>query len=94
MSEHDGNGGNGALDERIARSSLVDDLTITFDRADGTMKVGGRVVNYEVALTMCERAARHFETLLRVQAAGAAQQAIKENARVAAIIDRTRGGRG
>ena len=93
MSES-GSGGDGALDARIARADLVDDLTIMFDRADGTMKVGGRVVNYEVALSMCERAARHFETLLRIQAATQVKQTMAESARVQEIIQRTRGGRG
>ena len=94
---NDGNGeGNGDGSERVTLplEALVDELVLTYDRRDGTLKVGGRTVNLDVALDICLRAARYFETQLRVAAAQQVQQQVQEAHRVAAILDRTRGGRG
>ena len=90
----DGNGGgNGHERVTMELQALVDEVVLTYDRRDGTLKVGGRIINLDVALDICLRGARFFETQLRVQAVQQVQQRQAEQARVAALLDRTRGGR-
>jgi hypothetical protein len=94
MFDGDGNGGgNGHERVTMELEALVDKLELTYDRRDGSLKVGGRVINLDVALEICRRGASFFETQLRVQAAQQVQQRQAEQARVAALLDRTRGGR-
>jgi hypothetical protein len=94
MSEDYGNGASGTNGARIARSELIDELVLTFDRGDGTMKIGGKAINLDVALDMCQRGVRFFETQLRIQAAAQAKQQMVDTQRVQDLLERTRGGRG
>lgn len=97
MSDNSGdrNGdGNGKERVTLPLDALVDEITITFQRTDGTMQVGGRICNLEVALDMCRRAARHFERELRLQAVTEAKQRLDEQQRVQDLVAHTRGGRG
>lgn len=81
MSDEPGNGnGTGA-----SVPDLADQLVIEFNRSDGTMHVGGKVCNDEVALDMCNRAARYFETRCRVAAAAAAMQERAKEAQLAQV---------
>lgn len=90
MSE-DGNGaGNGQERVTLPLEALTDELTITFRRADGTLQVGGRICNLDVALDMCKRAARYFEMQLRLAAALEAKKNLAEQAHVQQMIDRAR----
>lgn len=90
MSEHDANGS-----ERVTLplEALIDELVLTYDRRDGTLKIGGRTISLDVALDICLRAVRFFETQVRITAAAAVKQQMQEQARVAALLDRTRMGR-
>jgi hypothetical protein len=91
----DGNGGgNGANTGKIPHEALIDELVLTFDRGDGTLKIGGRTINLDVALDVCLRGVRFFETQLRIQAAAAMQQQQADQVRVNDLLNRTRGGRG
>jgi hypothetical protein len=83
IGRYDGDGDNG----------LTDVLVLSYNRADGTFKIDGKVVNHEVALEMCGRAARHFETILRVQAAAAARQQMAQDAALAGIARNVVNGR-
>ena len=86
--------GNGANTGKIPHEALIDELVLTFDRGDGTVKITGRTINLEVALDMCQRGVRFFETQLRIQAAAALQQQQADQVRVNELLNRTRGGRG
>lgn len=92
MSEPADNGhvGGGAERVTLPLEALTDELTITFRRADGTMQVGGRICNLDVALDMCMRAARYFETQLRLAAALEAKKNLAEQAHVQDMINRAR----
>lgn len=96
MSESgDGNGaGNGKEHVTLPLEALTDELTITFNRATGAMSITGRVVTDEVALMMLARAVNVYESRTRIQFASAVKQQLDEQARVAALLERTRGGRG
>lgn len=96
MSESsDGTGdGNGKERVTLPLEALTDELTITFRRTDGTLVVGGRICNLEVALDMCHRAARHFEKEIRLQNVVEAKQKLEEQQNVKDLLARTRGGRG
>lgn len=95
MSEYDDCGGtNGQELVTMPAAALVDELVLTYNRADGTLSVGGRIVNLEVALEICRRGAMFFETQIRLAAAQAVRQQQADQARVAALLDRTRMGRG
>ena len=83
--------GNGANLGKIPHEALIDELVLTFDRGDGTLKIGGRVINLDVSLDICLRAVRFFETQLRLQAAQGAKQQQMENARVQEMLNRARG---
>lgn len=72
------NGGEGA-------SELVDVLVMTYDRSTGALKIDGKVVNNDVAVEICGRAMRHFETLVRVQAAIDARQQLASSERLAGV---------
>ncbi len=92
MSETGDNGSaNGGADQLIRRKDLVDELVLAYDRADGKLTVGGKIINLEVALNICQQAARYFETQLRLMAAQQVRQAAAEQERVRALLDRTRG---
>jgi hypothetical protein len=86
--------GNGANLGKIPHEALIDTLELTYDRGDGTMKIGGRAINLEVALDMCQRGCRFFETQLRIAAVGVAKQQQADQERVNELLNRTRGGRG
>jgi hypothetical protein len=90
----DGGNGDGANLGKIPHEALIDRLELTLDRGDGTMKIGGKAVNLDVALDMCQRGVRFFETQLRIQAAAQMQQQQVDQARVNELLNRTRGGRG
>jgi hypothetical protein len=91
----DGNGNsNGSERVTLPLEALIDEITITFRRADGTLNVGGRICNLEVALDMCNRAARHFEQQIRLAAVLTAKQQLAEQQRVQDLLAQTRGGRG
>lgn len=97
MSDNSGdrNGdGNGKERVTLPLDALVDEITITFQRTDGTMQVGGRICNLEVALDMCRRAARHFEKEIRLANVVEAKQKLEEQQRVQHLLEQTRGGRG
>lgn len=94
LDENGHGGGNGEARVTLPLEALVDELVLTYDRRDGTLTVGGRVVNAETALTICQRAVTYWETQVRLAAAMHVKQQQSEQARVAAILDRTRGGRG
>lgn len=81
MSDEQGVGANGVN----GASELVDVLTLMYDRATGTLKIDGKVVNNDVAVEMCGRAMRHFETLVRVQAAADARQQLSASAALAGV---------
>jgi hypothetical protein len=87
-------GGNGANLGKIPHEALIDELVLTFDRGDGTLKIGGRTINLDVALDICQRGVRFFETQLRIQAMAAIQQQQADQVRVNELLSRTRGGRG
>lgn len=62
MSDAQGNGngtGTPALD-------LVDRLELVFNRADGSLAIGGKVLGDEIALMILERAVRYYETRVRI----------------------------
>ena len=81
MSEDNGNGNGGPAE----LSGLVDTLELRFDRSDGTMHIGGKVVNNDTGLDMCLRAARYFETLVRVAAAAQARAQMTSDLAIANI---------
>jgi hypothetical protein len=83
-------GGNGNERVTLPLEALIDELVLTFDRRDGTLKVGGRILNIELGLMIAQRAVNYFETLVRVQAAAQMQQQQADKARVAALLDRAR----
>ena len=70
-----------------------DVLTITFTRDPWQIKIDGDIENLNVGLAMIEEAKRTLETQYRIAEGLKAQQAhsqqIKDNARVASLIDRT-----
>ena len=86
MYEADGGTGDGANLGTIPHEALIDELVLTYDRADGTLKIGGKTCNLEVALDMCQRAARQFEVQLRVAAVAAVAQQRAELERVQQIL--------
>jgi len=89
-------GGNGGGDQgsiTLPIEQLVDELVLRYNRADGTMHIGGRVVNNDTALDMLQRAARHYETILRLEAAARIREQAMDATRTAQILERTRGGR-
>jgi hypothetical protein len=91
----DGNGdGNGANLGKIPHEALIDELVLTFDRGNGTLKISGRVINLDVSMDICQRAVRVLETQLRLQAAQQLQQQQADQVRVNGLLNRTRGGRG
>ena len=91
----DGNGsGNGANLGKIPHETLIDELVLTFDRGDGTMKIGGKVINQDVALDMCQRGCRFFEQQLRMAGVLQAKQQMMDAQRVNELLERSRGGRG
>jgi hypothetical protein len=94
MSENGGNGEGGGNLGKIPHELLIDELVLTMDRGDGTMKIGGKVLNSDVALDMIARAQRYFETLLRIEAVAQVKQQALDAQRTAEILSRTRGGRG
>lgn len=97
MSERagDGNGtGNGAERVTLPLAELIDELHLTFNRVTGGMAITGRCVTDEVALMMLQRAANVYQARTRLQLAQQAQQQAEENKRVAALLERARGGRG
>jgi len=71
---------------KIPREALIDELVLTYDRADGTLKIGGKTCNLEVALDMCQRGVRFFETQLRMAAVAAVAQQRAEQERVREIL--------
>jgi hypothetical protein len=83
--------GDGAAD-RVG-IDLVDVLELRYDRVTGLLDIGGKVINADVGLAICNQAARHFEQVLRLQAAQRIAQQTAEAQRVQSILDRTRGGR-
>jgi hypothetical protein len=87
-------GGNGANLGKIPHEALIDELVLTLDRGDGTMKISGRAINLEVGLDMCQRGARFFETQLRLIAVQQRSQQQADQERVNELLNRTRGGRG
>lgn len=88
------NGGNGQERVTLPLEALTDEITIRFLRTDGTLTVGGRSCNLEVALDMCRRAARHFEKEIRLQNVVEAKNKLEEQQRVKDLLAQTRGGRG
>jgi len=89
-------GGNGAGDQgsiTLPIAQLVDELVLRYNRADGTLGISGHVVNNEVALEILLRAARHYETILRLEAAARIREQAIDAGRTAEILARTRGGR-
>lgn len=96
MSEADGPNGNGNGTERVTLplEALTDELTLTFNRATGGMSITGRVITDEVALMMLARAVNVYESRTRMQLAISVKQQAEQQARVAALLERTRGGRG
>lgn len=96
MSEPDssGNGGAGANAGGIPHELLIDELTLRYDRADGSLQIGGHCVNDEVALEILRRAASNYETRIRQAAALRMAQRAQEAKRTQELLERTRGGRG
>jgi len=95
MSEPDGNGsGNGANLKDPTHEALTDELVLTLNRGDGTMGIGGKVINHDVALDMCQRGCRFFEQQLRMAGVLQAKQQMVDQERVNELLNRTRGGRG
>lgn len=90
MSESDNGEGHGEKRVTLALEALVDELVLTFDRRDGRMSIAGRVCNDEVALMMLQRALNLYEFRTRGMMVAALKQQADENARVAALLDRTR----
>lgn len=91
----DGNGaGNGEERVTLRLAALIDELHITFNRVTGGMTITGQVVTDQVALMMLQRAANVYQARTRLQLAQQAQQQVEENKRVAALLERSRGGRG
>jgi hypothetical protein len=82
--------GNGANLGKIPHKVLIDELVLTMDRGDGTMKIGGKCISNEVALEMCARGVRYFETLMRIDAVQQVKQQQTENARVQEMLNRAR----
>jgi hypothetical protein len=82
--------GNGVHLDMVAHSDLIDELVLTFDRATGMLKIGGRTINLEVALDICQRGVRFFDTQLRIQAAAAMQQQQADQVRVNDLLNRAR----
>lgn len=82
--------GNGAERVTLPLEALTDELTITFRRTDGTLVVGGRICNLDVAHDMCIRAARYLETQLRLAAALEAKKNLADQAHVQDMINRAR----
>lgn len=96
MSEHDttGNGGAGEYGRAVIDlATLRDQVIIDYNRADGTLSVGGKICNLDVALDMCLRAARFFETQLRLVGVMDMKQRALEQQRVQDLLARTRGAR-
>lgn len=88
-----GNGTGGQEEITLAREALVDEIVVRYNRADGTMFIGGHVCNNDTALDMLQRAARHYETVLRLEAAARIRAEAMDAAQTAQILERTRGGR-
>jgi hypothetical protein len=93
MSDDSTGNGNGKERVTLPLEALTDEITITFRRADGTLNVGGRICNLEVALDMCNRAARHFEQQIRLAAVLTAKQQLAEQQRVQDLLQGTIRGR-
>lgn len=92
MSDRNG-AGDGAHGDAVPREQLEDELVVRFDRSDGTMMISGHVVNSEIALEIFQRACRHYETILRLEAAARLREQGMDAVRTAEILQRTRGGR-
>lgn len=94
MSENGDGKDNGKERVTLPLEALIDELTVRYNRADGTMQITGRAANDEVALDIFQRAARLYESRVRIAHATAARDAMIEQQRVQDLVNRTRGGRG
>lgn len=88
-----GGGAKAAEGERIARSDLIDELVLRFDRATGMLEIGGRVASDDVALMILERAVNVYTARTRAAYMLAAREQALEQERVRQLVNQQRGGR-
>jgi len=86
--------GNGHEPGMAPRAGLVDELVLRYDRADGSLEVGGHILNDDVALNILLQAVRTFEQRLRIAAAQKLQKQGLDAVRTQQILNTVRSGRG
>ena len=84
--EHNGNGNGGAR----SGAAEIDQITLTYDPLTDQMDIGGKMFSLDRALMMFERATRVIEQQWRLMELAKHQQNQMEQARVQALLRRSR----